>query len=314
MKIFVPGLFLMVFSMPAMAASSLDVALKNVALSCGAISEELSDMKVRAGIGTAVSAVGTATGAVAVGAGIAKAGVDSDVADLEAELAKLKAMDTGDYTRLSLTEAQISSLNAEISAYVSSSAAQIQDKESEMSELEQKSKKLGNIRTGTLAASTAANIAGAVVAGNNRTTGGLQQKISACIESVSELSRVRMQARLDGSADDAQLSRAEKIIAECGAWETVNVSSIDKRAQGATVASGVGAGLGLIGTITSASANSDKVRDGDDKKEQNLNTASNVLAGGTTLASGAATVFNATQISAIKRAAQVADACEGALK
>ena len=312
MKLFIPGLFLLVSSMPAMASSSLDVAVANVRTACGAISEDLADMKMRAGIGTAVSAVGTATGAVAVGTGIAKAGVDAEVANLEAELAKLNAMDTGDYTKLNLTDDQIASLGAEISAYVSSS--QVQGKESEISELEQKSKKLGNIRTGTLATSTAANIAGAVVAGTNRTTGGLQQKISACTESVSELSRVRMQARLDGSADNAQLARAEKIISECGAWETVNVSSIDKRAQGATISSGVGAGLGLIGTITSATANSDKVRAGDDKKEQNLNTASNVLAGGTTLASGAATVFNATQISAIKRAAQVADACEGALK
>ena len=312
MKLFIPGLFLLVSSMPAMASSSLDVAVANVRTACGAISEDLADMKMRAGIGTAVSAVGTATGAVAVGTGIAKAGVDAEVANLEAELAKLNAMDTGDYTKLNLTDDQIASLGAEISAYVSSS--QVQGKESEISELEQKSKKLGNIRTGTLATSTAANIAGAVVAGTNRTTGGLQQKISACTESVSELSRVRMQARLDGSADNAQLARAEKIISDCGAWETVNVSSIDKRAQGATISSGVGAGLGLIGTITSATANSDKVRAGDDKKEQNLNTASNVLAGGTTLASGAATVFNATQISAIKRAAQVADACEGALK
>ena len=39
-----------------------------------------------------------------------------------------------------------------------------------------------------------------------------------------------------------------------------------------------------------------------------------IWAGTTTVASAAATVFNATQISAIKRAAAVADECEGALK
>ena len=314
MKLFIPGLFLLVSSMPAMASSSLDVAVANVRTACGAISEDLADMKMRAGVGTAVSAVGTATGAVAVGAGIAKSDVDKDIDELEAALEQLRNSGNGDYTKLSLTSEQIADLGEQISAYVSTASTQIAAQELELSELEQKSKKLGVLRTGTLATSTAANIAGAVVAGTNRTTGGLQQKISACTESVSELSRVRMQARLDGSADNAQLARAEKIISECGAWETVNVSSIDKRAQGATISSGVGAGLGLIGTITSATANSDKVRASDDKKEQNLNTASNVLAGGTTLASGAATVFNATQISAIKRAAQVADACEGALK
>ena len=40
----------------------------------------------------------------------------------------------------------------------------------------------------------------------------------------------------------------------------------------------------------------------------------NVLAGGTTATSLSATIFNATQINAIKRAATVADECEGALK
>ena len=65
---------------------------------------------------------------------------------------------------------------------------------------------------------------------------------------------------------------------------------------------------------SSASANSKDVRDGDSNKEKNLNTAANVLAGGTTAASLSATIFNATQINAIKRAATVADECEGALK
>ena len=66
--------------------------------------------------------------------------------------------------------------------------------------------------------------------------------------------------------------------------------------------------------MTSASANSQSVRDGDVAREKNLNTAANVLAGGTTVASGVATVFNATQINAIKRATTVAEACERALK
>ena len=56
------------------------------------------------------------------------------------------------------------------------------------------------------------------------------------------------------------------------------------------------------------------MRKGDSQKEKNLNTASNVLAGGTTVASGVAVVFNATQIGAIKRAANVADECEEALR
>ena len=308
MKVFVSGILLLVFCMPAFAVSSLDVAIANVRSSCGAISVELADMKMRAGIGTAVSAVGTVTGGVAVGAGMAKTDVDSQIAHWRSVLNAMSAQDKASgvvYEEINM--ADLNGLSADDVVL-----AELENPNEKLSALEQKSKKLGNVRTGTLATSTAANIAGAVVAGTNRIKGDLQQKIDSCIASVTELSRVRMQARLDGSADDVQLANAEKIIAECGAWETVNVSSIDKRAQGATISSGVGAGLGLVGTITSATANSDNLKD--DKKEQNLNKASNILAGGTTLASGAATVFNATQISAIKRAAEVADLCEGALK
>lgn len=314
MRIFTLSLVLSVLAGPVLAASSLDVAIGNVRSACGAISDELAEMKTHAGIGTAVSAVGTVTGGVALGTGIAKANVDDEIARLQAAMDKIASLPSDGVQKLELTEQNKTEIAGAISSYISSKTDKNKNNSQQLSELEQKSKRLGNIRTGTLATSTAANIAGAVVAGTNRVAGDLQQKINACIESVSELSRVRMQARLDGDTDAAQLARAERIISECGAWETVNVASIDKRAKGATVSSGIGAGLGLVGTITSASANSQPVRDGDATKENNLNTAANVLAGGTTLASGAATVFNATQIAAIKRASDVADMCEGALK
>ena len=50
------------------------------------------------------------------------------------------------------------------------------------------------------------------------------------------------------------------------------------------------------------------------QKEKNLNTASNVLSVGATAASVTATVFNATQIAAIKKVAKVSEACTGVLK
>ena len=49
-------------------------------------------------------------------------------------------------------------------------------------------------------------------------------------------------------------------------------------------------------------------------REKNLNKASNILGGATTAASLTATVFNATQINAIKKIVNIADECEGALK
>jgi hypothetical protein len=84
------------------------------------------------------------------------------------------------------------------------------------------------------------------------------------------------------------------------------------------VSSIIGAGTGAAGTITSASANSENVRSNDTEagqnKEKNLNTAANVLSGVSGGASLVATIFNATQISALKKASAVADECEGVLK
>lgn len=295
------------------ANTDLTAAIENVRTTCGNISAELSDMKKMAGITTAVTGVGTVAGGVALGTGLAKTNVDKKIEELEAQIAELKKSRSG----VPVEKLEIANQNAfkqSLDDFVRTYSAELQQKAAELSAAEKKSKNLGNIRTGTMAAATATNIAGAVMSGTNRVKGDLKSQIDECLASVKTLSNIRMQARIDGSATNTDLARAENIIRACDAWTTVDVSSINKRSTGATVSSGIGAGLGLAGTITSASANSDGVRDGDADKEKKLNTAANVLAGGTTAASLSATIFNATQISAIKRAATVADECEGALK
>lgn len=282
----------------AHANPDLSAAIENVRTACGNISAELTDMKKMAGITSVVTGVGTVAGGVALGTGLAKANVDREIEAKE----KLPLL---------IIENEQAFRN-ELSTYAESIN---KTANTEIGLAEQKSKNLGNIRTGTLATATATNIAGAVMSGTNRVKGDLKQQIDECLASVKTLSNVRMQARIDSSANDTDLARAENIIRACDAWTTVDVSSINNRSTGATVSSGIGAGFGLAGTITSASANSDDVRKGDDtQREKNLNTAANVLAGGTTAAGLSATIFNATQISAIKRAATVADECEGALK
>lgn len=295
----------------AHANTDLAAAIENVRTACGNISAELTDMKKMAGIATAVTGVGTVAGGVALGTGLAKTNVDKEIAELEQQLAKLDADRNLQTITISATNLQ-NELNQYQASIQTLSKSELQEQKSEA---EQKSKNLGNWRTGMLATSTVANITGAVMSGTNRVKGDLKQQIDECLTSVKTLSNVRMQARIDGSATNTDLAHAENIIRACDAWTTVDISSINKRSTGATVSSGIGAGLGLAGTITSASANSDGVRNGDDtQREKNLNTAANVLAGGTTAASLSATIFNATQISAIKRAATVADECEGALR
>lgn len=297
------------YSSWAIASPELDAAIENVRYYCGNISSELSHMKTMAGINTAVTGVGTVTAGVGLGTGLAKSGVDSEIEKLEKEIEELKKS-RGDVPIEYLEIEDKALFKRQVTEFIAS----YQAKEQELSAAEKKSKTLGNVRTGMLAASTATNIAGTIIAANNRVDGDLQAKINACKLSVRELSTARMQARVAQPADDRQLSYAERIVTACGAWNMVDLSSINKKSTGAAVSSGVGAALGVAGTITSASANSDSVRNGDRDKEKNLNNAANVLAGGTTVASGVATVFNATQIGAIKRAASAADECEGALR
>lgn len=286
----------------AHASPDLSAAIENVRATCGNISAELTDMKQMAGITTAVTGVGTVAGGVALGTGLAKANVDKEIADKDIVKEVLP----------SITIEDEYAFMKELENYANTLLVNMNN---ETEKKNKKSQQLGNIRTGTLAAATATNIAGAIMSGTNKVKGDLKQQIDECLMSVKTLSNVRMQARIDGSANDTELAHAENIIRACDAWTTVDVSSINNRSTGATVSAGIGAGLGLAGTITSASANSKDVRNGDNKqKEKNLNTAANILAGGTTAASLSATIFNATQISAIKRATTVADECEGALK
>lgn len=300
------------------ANAELGAAIDNVRASCGGISNELNHMKTMAGINTAVTGVGTVAGGVALGTGIAKANVDEEVSELEEELRReidaLNALaNEQDGTQLVGVEIDWADLRSRDFGDANQQRDELLQKQAQVDKLNNKSEKLGDWRTGTVAVSAATNIAGAVIAGTNKVKGDLKGQIDECVASVKVLSNVWMQARLSKSASDDMLARAEKIVSACGAWENLDISSINNRSTGATIASGIGAATGVAGTVTSAVANSEPVRSGDAEKEKNLNTAANVLAGGTMVASGVATVFNATQISAIKRAVTVADVCQGAL-
>ena len=317
----------------AYANADLTAAIENVRTTCGDIGTELNDMKKMAGISTAVTAVGTVAGGVALGTGIAKSNTDKDIASWRQKLETLiqAELASGDVPQ----EISEDELNVALNALSEATASEepgaggtggstqavvttttdndVNAIKGEIKELTKKSEKLGNIRTGTLATATATNIAGAVISGTNRVKGDLKTQISECVASVDALRHIRMQAQMDATATNAELAHAESIIRACGAWDTVNVSAINKKSSAASASGGIGAGLGLAGTITSASANRTDA-DRSEEKNKSLNTASNVLAGATTVAGGIATIMNATQISAIKHAATVADECVGALK
>lgn len=312
-KIFIFGVAtLCAFNAFADDVSGLTVAIQNAKNSCSGISDSMSDLKRRAGINTAVTGVGTVSAGVALGAGIAKSGVD---AEQQALIDKLIAENKNTPIE-ELEIADREKFERDIMDAIEQASQKSAD-EQKIAELDKKSKTLGNIRTGTLAGTAVLDTAGTVIAANNKVDDDLQTKIDNCMKSIKNLKSEEIRARTENTATDAELATANKIITNCRDWEFVDLSPINKRATGAAVSGGAGAALAVIGAITSASANSDSVRsdnsDAGKQKEKNLNTASNVMAGGATAASGVATVFNATQISAIKKAAEMADKCEGAL-
>lgn len=308
------ALFLMFLPLTAMADMlPLYDALRATYTACAGIDDELSDLKVKAGINTAVTGVGTATGVGATVTGVVKASKDNKIEELEIKLEKLREIESKNQEQES-GDFDPEAFAAEFESEYSSIAQQLKDYQSEIDKLTQQSKNLGNWRTGLLAGSTATNIAGAAIAGTNKVSAGLKEQIDTCIKAVDDLQQSMMQARLNGE----DITEAQSIVDACSEYKYVDVSKIDNRAKGAMISSVVGATTGLAGTITSATANTDKTRndntDAGKQKEKNLNTAANVLSGVTTAASATATVFNATQISAIKKVAEVAEKCTGVLK
>jgi len=284
--------------------NDLIAALQDTYSACVGIDAKLADLKRMAGINTAITGVGTGLGIGATAVGIAKSQTDEKIDELLKQLAEKEAQ----YGAPVIQDPD--QFAAEFQTMSANTAQQ-----SELDQLTQKSKKLGNWRTGLMAASTATNIAGAVIASQNRADGDLQAHIDSCNSAVNQLSRVKVQAGLEG----IDTSEADQIINACKGFSSVDLSKINQRATGAMTASAVGAVTGLTGTITSAMANSDSTRQlGEDglrtDKEKNLNAASNVLAGTTTVASAAATIFNASQIKAIKDVATVAEKCTEVLK
>lgn len=296
---------------PSLAADilSLDDALRATYTACVGIDEELTDLKKMAGINTAITGVGAATGVGAVAVGIKKEQVDKEIDELITKLraAEKKRYETG-APELSNEEKQ------KILDAMDTVVAIAQD--TELSQLQDKSKKLGNWRTGLLATGVATNVAGTIIAAKNKVDADLDTQINSCKESIANLRTSIMQARINGE----DVVEAQSIASACGDFELVDISKINKRGKGAMISSGVGAATGLAGTITSAAANSNTLRSQktDDglrtDKEKNLNSASNVLAGASAAASATATVFNATQIKAIKQVAEVASKCTGVLK
>ena len=290
---------------------TLEDALRATYVSCVGIDDELADLKKMAGINTAITAVGTAAGLGATVTGLVKVSTDKKAEELEKMLQEIDQLQAGGKP---LTPQEFDVFFQEYRAAYNSQVGNKETLQDELDKTIKKSKTLGNWRTGLLAGSTVTNVAGAIIAGGNKVDGDLNAQIENCKASVRNLRNAMMQARING----IDISEAQSIADACGEFEYTDISKINTKAKGAMISSTIGAVTGLGGTVTSAMANTDKTRndnsDAGKQKEKNLNTTANVLAGATSVASATATVFNATQISAIKKVAAVAEKCTGVLQ
>ena len=311
-------MFFLVFCARAGAeVYDLENALRATYNNCVGIEDSLRDMKVMAGVNTAITGVGTGLGIGAVVAGVEKKKVDAEIEEIFKTLEKLAYGASSDVDTIDEEEwLKVFEQNNESAGnFKSSEPNDNKNKTQEIRSLTEKSKKLGKWRTGLLAGNTATNIAGAVISGANKVDLSLSEQIQNCKLAVQNLQKSIAQAELD----DVDVSEGLKIADACKGFLYIDDNSIAKinnRAKGGMVSSVVGVGTGVVGVITSALANSDKIRrDNSQKdKEKNLNTAANVLATGSSVASATATVFNATQIKAIKDIYVVAEHCTEALR
>lgn len=317
---------------------------------CVGISSELNTLKSLAIAGTGVSAAGATTATAATVAGAVKQKKDNEWFDNyypKMWSAYFETCDAYASTMDLFTKEESQSIidnlevllvpNTESLDWTREEAAESMQRTGQLISSTKKLKfenaQLGNVRTGTLAASTVLNVAGATVSGMDmKRSGNLSERVSECLAATRELNTTWGQVRVDKMAYDSalqqldkdtnatenmvisndEIARVETIVRVCDEWSTIDMSKVDKRATGAFASNVVGAATGVAGTATSAVA-MDMHMSGTDK-EKGLNAASNILSGTTAVAGTAATIFSATQIAAIKRASTVADACEGALK
>ena len=311
---------------------------------CVGISDDLKHLQALAGGAAGVSGAGVVAGGVALGTGIAKSAADRDAMKKDTELyhaqwEKLKKdapdveFDNEHAPDVDLITCFIDELTPSSTKWAGVSDEDLQ-KLRQATDEAQRGKKLGDVRTATTGVAALTNAVGAGLAATNLSDykSGLSGRIAKCLDAGVSVKRALMQAQMDkdafvkankadelatytanGVLSDQYVSDVNAAVRACEALADIDFSKNTRRASGAVASGVIGAATGVAGMVTSMSANSKTNYLSGSNKEKGLNTASNVLAGTTAATGVAGAVFNATQISELKRALSVADACKGAL-
>lgn len=264
---------------------------------CMGINSELQQIKKYETANTVVTGVGTVAAGGALYAGIKKKDFDKKAEALAKQMENIANMSDKDFIRFLKEMARYQEMKEQYD-----SMCQMKH------DYEARAKKLGNIRTGLMAGNTATAVAGTIISNKNtKDSLSIKDMIQQCLDTIKNNNQRIGQARFD--CEPVQYEKINNIVSNCRMLSTENMEKVYKHSKASTIVSGVNIGTGAAGTITSVLANKSKY----DQKTKNLNTAANVLAGTSMVASGVSTVFNASTLKSINNNLRASQACEEAL-
>ncbi len=276
---------------------------------CSGISDEISRVSNVSKINTAVTGVGTVAAGGALVAGIKKSQEEQEIDKLVE-----KICNAGGCT----PEGVKSMSDEDFFNNVMHPMAEI----AELQEKLERSKKLGNWRTGLMAGTIGTNVASAIISGVNKDQSELIQHIQACNEAVKSADVMSSKLKSEGinPLENPVVKKLSDIGTWCNSINTADIEKIEKRMTGVMGTSIAGAVIGVAGTATSAAANSDKYMDEQKRlklneqeknKKNNLNTAANVMAGANVVTGAVETGINISLITLTKKLIRQAEQCEG---
>ena len=278
---------------------------------CSGVSDEISKVSNVSKANTAVTAVGTVAAGGALVAGIKKSQEEKEIDELIDQICRSGGCTAEGVRAMSLEQ---------FYSNVISPMAQIAELQRKL----ERSKKLGNWRTGLLAGTIGTNLASAIISGVNKDQSELIQHIEACNEMVKSVKEISGQLKAAGVSPMGNpiVKKLDNIKTWCAQINTSDVEKIEKRMKGVMGTSIAGVVIGGVGTVTSAKANSDKymdaknrigLTDAERQKAKNLNTTANIMAGANVGTGLVETGLNISLIKLTKDLMSTAERCEEVL-
>lgn len=262
---------------------------------CFGIAKELRDIKTMGTANVVVSAVGTGAAGGALYAGIKKSNIDKKIAELDKQMLDIKNMSDADFLKFLKNMAAFEEARSQYNSMCN-----------QKRQLQAKSKELGNWRTGLMVGNTATAVAGTIISNKNKQeSGDIRAMIQKCLDTIDQSKQQIGQAQFDCTPSEYQ--QLQDAATKCGKMTTANMEKVSKNSNTTKIISAVNIGTGLAGTITSVLANSKK------QANKKMDTAANLFAGTSAVASGTSTVFNAITLKAINDNIKYATACEEAI-